>query len=295
MKTLTVFTPTYNRAYCLHYLYESLCLQTSKDFIWLIIDDGSSDETKSLVSKWIEERVIDVQYIFKNNGGMHTAHNVAYDNIVTEINVCIDSDDRMPSNAVASIIESWEKARYDQSIAGMVGIDADLNDNIIGSYLPKSIIKERFHLLYQKHKVKGDKKVVLRTSALTQEMRYPEFENERLVPLGYLYHLLDKNYYYYCVNEVWVQVDYQSDGSSASINRQYFESPNGFRFFKRYTYLNSNSSIYKTKDLIHFGFTSLILKDYFFVFKSPNPLASIALYPASMLVYHYKRYQLKNN
>lgn len=295
MKTLTVFTPTYNRAYCLHHLYDSLCSQTSKDFIWLVIDDGSSDNTKDLVSEWISENIIDIKYIFKKNGGMHTAHNIAYDNIDTEINVCIDSDDRMPSNAVSSIIDSWKKTRDDQSIVGMVGVDVDFNGNLIGSYLPKNITKEKFHLLYQKHKVTGDKKVVLRTSALTDDIRYPVFPNERLVPLGYLYHLLDKEYYYYCVNQVWVEVDYQEAGSSATINRQYFQSPNGFRFVKRYTYQNSKSYKYKLKALIHFGFTSIILKDYFFIFKSPNPLASLCLYPVSLTVYQFKKKQLSKN
>ena len=99
MATLTVFTPTYNRAYILQRCYESLVRQTSKDFIWLIIDDGSTDNTKSLVDQWIKEKnEFEIKYVYKENGGMHTGHNKAYELIDTELKVCIDSDDFMPDN-----------------------------------------------------------------------------------------------------------------------------------------------------------------------------------------------------
>ena len=109
MKTLTVFTPTYNRAYLLPKLYRSLCDQTNKDFIWLIIDDGSIDNTEEIISQWIFEDKIDIKYHYKDNGGMHTGHNLAYKVIETELNVCIDSDDFMPDNAVELILTTCTK------------------------------------------------------------------------------------------------------------------------------------------------------------------------------------------
>ena len=90
MITLTVFTPAYNRAYTLHKCYESLLKQTCKDFMWLIIDDGSTDNTKELVEGWIKENKINIKYIYQENQGMHGAHNTAYENIDTELNMCID-------------------------------------------------------------------------------------------------------------------------------------------------------------------------------------------------------------
>ena len=104
MALLTVFTPTYNRAHTLHRTYESLCNQDCKDFIWLIIDDGSTDHTDDLVkSLQQKDNGFEIQYIYKENGGMHTAHNTAYENIYTELNVCIDSDDKMAPGAVRMI------------------------------------------------------------------------------------------------------------------------------------------------------------------------------------------------
>ena len=85
---LTIFTPTYNRGYTINKCYESLKRQTDKNFKWLVIDDGSTDNTKDLIMKWKEEADFEITYVYKKNGGMHTAHNTAYEIIDTELNVC---------------------------------------------------------------------------------------------------------------------------------------------------------------------------------------------------------------
>ena len=80
---LTIFTPTYNRAHTIGRTYESLKKQNCKEFIWLIIDDGSTDNTSKLVEQWKNESCgFEIRYIYKENGGMHTAHNIAYENIL---------------------------------------------------------------------------------------------------------------------------------------------------------------------------------------------------------------------
>ena len=105
MILLTIFTPAYNRDHTLGRTYESLKKQHCKEFIWLIIDDGSSDRTAQLVEEWQQEdNGFEIRYIYKENGGMHTAHNVAYQNIDTELNVCIDSDDCLAGDAVNKIL-----------------------------------------------------------------------------------------------------------------------------------------------------------------------------------------------
>lgn len=131
MAFLTVFTPAYNRAHTLQRTYESLCRQECKDFLWLIIDDGSTDQTSELVQSWQKkENGFEIQYIYKENGGMHTAHNTAYENIHTELNVCIDSDDWIAPGAVKKIRDTWEKVR-DKGYAGMIALDADFSGNIM--------------------------------------------------------------------------------------------------------------------------------------------------------------------
>ena len=109
---LTIFTPTYNRAHTLPRTYESLCRQNCKNFIWLIVDDGSADNTAELVRDWqSRDNGFEIQYIYKENGGMHTAHNAAYANIHTELNTCIDSDDMLAVGAVEKILRKWAEVR----------------------------------------------------------------------------------------------------------------------------------------------------------------------------------------
>ena len=135
MATLTIFTPAYNRAHTLGRTYESLCRQTCKDFCWLIVDDGSSDNTRQLVENWIAEERIPIRYIYQQNQGMHGAHNIAYRNIDTLLNVCIDSDDYMPDDAVEKILRCWNEKGND-SFTGLVGLDVTESGKVIGSRFP---------------------------------------------------------------------------------------------------------------------------------------------------------------
>ena len=136
---LTVFTPAYNRGYSLHLCYESLCRQSNKSFIWLIIDDGSTDNTRELVEQWLQnENGFEIRYVYKENGGMHTAHNKAYELIDTELNVCIDSDDYMADDAVEKILSFWEKNGSDK-YAGIIGLDATFDNQIIGTKFPEDL------------------------------------------------------------------------------------------------------------------------------------------------------------
>ena len=104
MNRITVFTPTYNRGNLLKKGYEALLHQEDKRFEWLIIDDGSQDNTKEIVEQWINEKKIDIRYIYKENGGLHTAYNLAIANINTELAVCVDSDDFLADDAIFTIL-----------------------------------------------------------------------------------------------------------------------------------------------------------------------------------------------
>ena len=106
-KLITIFTPTYNRANFLPRLYESLKRQTRKDFVWLVVDDGSIDNTRDLIKSWMGEHIIDIRYIFKENGGKMRAHNVGVQECETELFMCLDSDDYLTDNALERVVY-WE-------------------------------------------------------------------------------------------------------------------------------------------------------------------------------------------
>ena len=110
---LTVVTPTYNRIKTIPYVYESLCTQTDKRFVWLIIDDGSSDNTRECVQRWSSENIIKIKYIYKENGGKASSLNVGLDNLDTPFCVCLDSDDKFYPNTVEVALEALEKVTED--------------------------------------------------------------------------------------------------------------------------------------------------------------------------------------
>ena len=209
-KLLTIFTPAYNRGYTIHKTYESLKRQTNKNFKWLIIDDGSTDNTRELIEKWIkEDNKFEISYIYKKNGGMHSAHNTAYENIDTELNVCIDSDDYMPDDAVEKILSFWEKNKSDE-IAGIAALDAYESGQVIGDRFPDNLKTSALFDLHYKYKIKGDKKLVYRTE-LTKQYPYPIFEGEKYVSLSYKYTMIDREYPLALMNEVLCIVEYMED------------------------------------------------------------------------------------
>ena len=292
MKQLTVFTPTYNRAYCLDQLYQSLVSQTNQDFVWMIIDDGSSDGTQDLVQKWKDENKIEIEYLFKKNGGMHTAHNTAYKNITTKFNVCIDSDDFMPNNAVELILKNTQN--LDENCAGIIGLDEDISGNLIGSKIPEFLTTCKLSELHQKYKVTGDKKLVYKTEVVKKYEAYPVFEDEKFVPLGYLYYQIDQDYFLIPLNEVLVIVNYQEDGSTKNMLRQYIKNPKGFAHSRIKRMQISKDFKDNIKNAIHLISCILLSKDVTIFKKSNHKLLLITMFPLGMLLYFYILFKTKN-
>ena len=286
MPVLTIFTPAYNRAHTLPRTYESLRNQTCKDFIWLVVDDGSIDNTRELVSSWMEaEKDFDIQYIYKENGGMHTAHNTAYENIHTELNTCIDSDDMMPSNAVELILKKWEEVK-DKGYAGIIGLDSDLEGNIIGKGFPAGL-QETTLCGYYASGGQGDKKLVYRTDVINQYPPYPVFEGEKYVALGYKYRLIDQDYKLAVLDEVLVNVDYQPDGSSATMFKQYMKYPQGFAFWRKVCMQYPESIRRIPIDCMHYVSSSLISGNKHYIKESPRKVMTILMIPAGYLLTWY--------
>lgn len=286
MPLLTIFTPTYNRAYTLHKCYESLKSQSNKDFIWLIIDDGSSDNTEDLVSSWMKENIISIRYHQQTNQGMHGAHNTAYNLIDTELNMCIDSDDYMPSDAVEKIVSFWGE-NGSEDLGGIVGLDCNNNGEVIGTELPKGIKTSTLFDLYHKYGVKGDKKLVYRTK-LTKKYPYPIYHNEKLVPLSYKYFMLDQECELLLMNEALCCVEYLPDGSSMNILKQYKISPKGFQFYRMEMMKLPNAPLpFKFKQAIHYVSCSIFADSKSFLSQSPQKLLTLIAFPFGIILNKY--------
>lgn len=286
---LTVFTPAYNRAYSLPRTYESMKNQTCKDFVWLIIDDGSSDNTKELVNQWISENSeFEIQYIYKENGGMHTAHNTAYANIHTELNVCVDSDDAMPADAVEKILRKWEEVK-DCGYAGIIALDADLNTNkVIGKGFPEGL-KDTTVSGYYARGGAGDKKLIYRTDIINQYPEYPVYEGEKYFSLAFKYRLIDQDYKMAVLDEIVCLVEYQQDGSSNNMIRQYYRNPKGFVEWRkiRMQYPDSKKRVFI--DCVHYVAESRLAGNKHYVKESPEKLLTIAAFLPGVILEKYIR------
>lgn len=289
-KTLTIFTPTYNRAYTLHLGYEALLRQTYQDFEWLIIDDGSTDNTRELVAEWIKENKIPIRYHYQKNQGMHGAHNTAYRLITTELNTCIDSDDYMPDDAVEKIVTFWKKYGSSQ-VAGIIGLDADFQGNIIGTtFTEKQTTLGKFYT----QGGKGDKKMIYRTEIINQYPEYPLFKGEKYVSLGYKYELIDQDYSLLTLNEVLVKVEYRPDGSSMNMFHQYIKNPQGFAFIRKSSMQLAPTAKRRFMEAIHYVSSSLLLKNKRFLQESPKKFLTLCAIPFGIALYLFIRFKTRN-
>lgn len=294
MKTLTVFTPAYNRAHTIGRTYESLCRQTCQDFEWLVVDDGSQDNTKELIEGWIKENKISIRYIYQQNQGMHGAHNTAYANIKTELNTCIDSDDYMPDDAVEKIVTFWKEHGSDK-YAGILALDQEENTGrIIGTKFPEDMKESTLQGFYAAGG-KGDKKLVYRTEVINQYPPYPLFEGERYVGLAYKYMLIDQDYKLLTLNEPLVIVEYQADGSSYNMFKQYWRNPKGFAFFRKTEMVTTKSLKRKFMVCIHYVSSSIISKNKTFIQESPCKFLTVLAIPAGYLLYLKIKQSVKND
>lgn len=275
---LTVFTPTFNRVDCLRRCYESLRRQTCRDFIWLVVDDGSADGTGELVKEWMREGKLDIRYHYQENGGMHAAHNAAYEMMDTELNVCLDSDDRMPEDAVACILEFW-KLHGNDRVAGLAGLDADMETGeLIGTAFEGDALETTLTGFYAEGG-RGDKKLVYRTALMKRLPPYPVFPGEKYVGLGYKYMLADRIAPLLTMNKVLCLVEYREDGSSRNMFRQYVLNPRGFAFLRKEGMKYQPSRLRRFMEAVHYVSASLLARNPRFLRESPRPVLTFAAMP----------------
>ena len=229
MKRLTIFTPTYNRAYILPKLYESLCEQTCQDFEWLIVDDGSTDHTKELIEGWRQEEKVNLIYIYQDNSGKMMAHNRAVQASKTEFFMCVDSDDHLCSaQVIGDVISFWDN------------YSKNLNDDICGIIAFKEIGKKRMafpegmkiaHLSELSDKgFKGEAALVFRRDVLEQ-YPFPFFIGEKFVTDVFIYDQIDQNYKFLLFPYYVQHCDYHEDGYSHNYMKLLFDNPKGFRAY----------------------------------------------------------------
>ncbi len=178
---ITILTPTYNRAKILSNLYISLTNQTTHNFEWLVIDDGSDDNTKDLIMNCKLEAPFDIRYIKKNNGGKHSALNVGFKESKYDWVFIVDSDDTLIENAIETL--SIETNRLPDDFNSICILRTYTDGTIIGDEFPSGM---RNYLDRVYNKVKGDKADIIRKNAVL-DFTFPEYHNENFMAESPLY------------------------------------------------------------------------------------------------------------
>lgn len=290
MKKLAIFTPTFNRVYVLSRLYDSLCAQICQDFEWLIVDDGSTDNTRELIEEWLKEKKIDIRYVYQDNSGKMMAHNRAVQETQTELFMCVDSDDYLCSvQVVGDIISFWDNH------------SKKLNDDICGIIAFKEIEQKRMafpegmniaHLSELGDKgFKGESALVFRRDVL-EHYPFPYFAGEKFITDVYIYDQIDQKYKFMLYPYYAQHCEYHEDGYSHNYMKLLFDNPQGFR-----AYHNQCVSFRKKgylKNVICYIALSLRIGDWGMMRYASSKILTILLFPLGILKYLYDNYRLSH-
>jgi len=214
--TFTVFTGTYNRANLLPRVYDSLRRQTYKDFEWLIVDDGSTDATAEVVESFRGGADFPIRYVWKPNGGVHTAVNKGVRLAQGKFFAILDSDDWYVDDALEKMLEFWNAMEdaAKKTCSGVCGLCAYENGQIIGSEFPSDVWDSDDFEAQNVYRIKGDKKGFKRTDVMRQ-FPFPE-DLGRFVPESTVWNRIGNVYSTRFVNKVFGIVEYQRNGLSGS-------------------------------------------------------------------------------
>ena len=227
---ITVFTPTYNRAYSLPRLYESLQKQTFKDFEWLIVDDGSTDNTVDMVTGWSKEGKLTIRYIQMTNGGKHRAINKGVALAKGKLFFIVDSDDWLPDDSLYWIHHYYEEIKNDVQFAGVAASRAYPNGKKIGGVVSYQILDTDYVSFRERYKITGDMAEAWRTDVLRQ-YPFPEFEGEKFLTEAVVWDEIAKKYKLRYFNKEIYTCEYLPDGLTKNIRAHHRNSPRGTMLF----------------------------------------------------------------
>lgn len=258
---LTIITPTYNRGYTLCRLYESLKAQTCKDFEWIVIDDGSNDKTRDLVCNFQKENILDINYIYKENGGKPSAHNEGVLAARGEMTICVDSDDSLAIDAVEVAKKIWNQ----KNNTNIIGILAKRGDFVthtpICAKWPSKLKECKMIELQEKYGFYGDTALFFKTKLLKENL-FKIFKNEKFIPEDSIYVQLDKCGKMLLLNKVLYYCEYLPDGLTAKYRKLLLENPMGTSYCYYLRMKQSHNLYYKLKN-------SIISEAYLLISKRP--------------------------
>lgn len=289
MMFITVFTPTYNRAHTLKKLYMSLCEQSFTDFEWLIVDDGSSDNTKELVKKWIAEKKINISYVYQNNAGKPKAHNVGTQNAIGELFVCVDSDDYLVQEALSDIHKVWNIVEKKGAI-GILAFRKHSDDTPITVCKDPRIKMSALHYAYKHHGLSGDTMLIYRTDII-RKYRFPIIKGEKFIPEGYLYNKLDKEGKMYIYRKGLYVCEYLDDGYTKNVSKLIYNNYRSYVVHINARLRDIDAGFDKLLDSVRYDSVMIAHREKRIISNAVYPiLAAVGYLPAIFIA--YRRYSL---
>lgn len=230
MIKITIFTPTYNRKHLLPNLFESLKKQTNKDFVWLVIDDGSSDGTSELFEEWKKQDInFQIDYVQKKNGGKHTAIEKANEVCSTDYIVCVDSDDYLTENAVEQMYKEIDIIDKMDDVCGVVTRRAKPNGEPFSINWVPNEMSLYFYELSKKYGYSTDTSLLFKTN-IVNKFHFPIFKDERFVTESVYYNQFLYDYKMYASNNLYYLAEYMPDGYTAQGLNLFFKNPEGYLY-----------------------------------------------------------------
>lgn len=233
-------TPAYNRGYKILDLYKSLQNQTNKNFEWVVVDDGSTDNTEDLFKKILKDKNdFEIFYYKIENGGKHRAINYALDKVKGKFFFIVDSDDKLPKKSIEIIFKWFKTIEGKNNYAGIGGLRRYENtEKIIGKTFKEEFI-DCTSLERNKFNILGDKAEVFYTEVL-KKYKFPTFENEKFLSEAVVWNKIAREgLKIRWFNEVTYEGNYLEDGLTKNLENHYKKSPKGFALYLKSLDLNN--------------------------------------------------------
>ena len=227
---ITIMTPTYNRADLLKRLYESIIKQGSgENFEWLVVDDGSTDDTGKIIKEFIAEKKISITYLYQENAGKAKAFNSGVRNAKGDLFLCVDSDDFLEDNAVDRILKCSDRIK-NEDVAGIIALKKDIDGILLSDMLPQELEYETTFRLSELYKCGGEWSLIYKTDVL-RNCLFPEIAGEKFVTECVIYDRIAQKYKMLLLNEVVTVCEYQQDGLTKNIVENMLKNPTGYKIF----------------------------------------------------------------
>ena len=281
---LTVVTPTYNRAYTLPKAFNSLMSQKSTDFVWMVIDDGSTDNTEKIIEEWKTSSPFKIIYIKKSNGGKASALNVAIDHIETKYAVCLDSDDYFNEDAIYIAINQLEMSCDDDKCCGLLALKNNLDGTCMGGIeLPRSISKITAADVFLNYCPRGEIVCFYKCNHL-KEYRFPQFPNEKFVSPAWMQYAVSEKYYFVPSWEKYCFCEYLTDGITQNKKRIIINNPKGYTSIKKFSFNNSTKITHILKHGIMYDCGCILGKEKQWLKGVKHKALAVALMPIAFYV-----------